>query len=76
MLEDPHVQARGIITEMEHPTAGKVKSPGFPVKLSKSPATMRLPAPTLGEHNMEVLTGLLDYSEEQVTELKKGGVLG
>jgi CoA:oxalate CoA-transferase len=76
MLQDPHVQARGIITEIEHPTAGKVRSPGFPVKLSKSPATVRFPAPTLGEHNMEVFTELLGYSEEHVTELKKGGVLG
>ncbi len=76
MLEDPHVKARGIITEIEHPTAGKVRSPGFPVKLSKSPATVRMPAPQLGEHNEEVLTELLGYTKGQITELKKAGVLG
>jgi CoA:oxalate CoA-transferase len=76
MLEDPHVKARGIITEVEHPTAGKVRSPGFPVKLSKSPASIRFPAPQLGEHNEEVLTELLGYTKEQVAEFKKAGVLG
>ena len=76
MLEDPHVKARGIIAEMDHPTAGKVRSPGFPVKLSKSPAEMRFPAPQLGAHNEEVLTTLLGYTKEQVADLKKAGVLG
>jgi len=76
MLEDPHVKAREIIAEMDHPTAGKVRSPTFPVKLSKSPATIRLPAPTLGEHNEEVLTELLGYTKKQVAEFRSAGVLG
>jgi crotonobetainyl-CoA:carnitine CoA-transferase CaiB-like acyl-CoA transferase len=75
MLEDPHVKARGIIQEVEHPTAGKVRSPSFPVKLSKSPASIRLPAPTLGQHNDEVLTEILGYSKEQVDDLRKAGVI-
>jgi len=75
MLEDPHVKAREIITEMEHPAAGLVRSPGFPVKLEESPASIRLPAPTLGQHNEEVLTELLGYSKEQVVDLRKAGVI-
>jgi CoA:oxalate CoA-transferase len=74
-LEDPHVKARGIIQEMEHPTAGKVRSPGFPVKMSKTPGTARLPAPQLGQHNEEVLTQLLGYTKERVTDLRKAGVI-
>ena len=74
-LEDPHVKARGIIQEMEHPTAGKVRSPGFPVKMSKTPGTARLPAPQLGQHNEEVLTQLLGYTKEQVADLRKAGVI-
>jgi CoA:oxalate CoA-transferase len=74
-LEDPHVKARGIIQEMEHPTAGKVRSPGFPVKMSKTPGTDRLPAPQLGQHNEEVLTQLLGYTKEQVADLRKAGVI-
>ncbi|MGD2201451.1 MAG: CoA transferase [Candidatus Bathyarchaeota archaeon] len=75
-LEDPHVKARGIIIETDHPTAGKVRSPGFPVKMSRTPAKYRLPAPQLGEHNQEILRDLLGYSEEQITDLKKTGILG
>jgi CoA:oxalate CoA-transferase len=74
-LEDLHVKARGIIQEMEHPTAGKVRSPGFPVKMSRTPGTVRLPAPQLGQHNEEVLTQLLGYTKEQVADLKKAGVI-
>ncbi len=36
---------------------------------------MRLPAPTIGQHNEEVLTQLLGYSKEQVVELRKAGVI-
>ncbi len=75
MLEDPHVKARGIMQEVEHPTAGPVRSPGFPVKLSRSPASIRRPAPQLGEHNEEILTELLGYTKEQVTDLRKSGVI-
>jgi len=74
-LEDPHVKARGIITSIEHPTAGTVRSPGFPVKLSKTPGTVRMPAPLLGQHNEEVLTQLLGYSKEEVEALRKEGVI-
>jgi len=74
-LEDPHVKARGIISSVEHPTAGVVRSPGFPVKLSRTPGTIRMPAPQLGEHNEEVLTGLLGYSKGDVEDLRKWGVI-
>jgi CoA:oxalate CoA-transferase len=75
MLEDPHVKARGVIQEMEHLTAGKVRTPGFPVKLSRSPASIRRPAPQLGEHNEEILTQLLGYTKEEVASLRKTGVI-
>lgn len=74
-LEDPHVKARGIIITTEHPTAGTVRSPGFPVKLSRSPASIRMPAPQLGEHNEAVLTQILGYGKEEVEEMRKEGVI-
>ncbi len=75
-LEDPHVRARGIIWEIEHPTAGKVRTPGFPVKMSRTPGTNRLPAPQLGQHNEEILTELLGYTKERVADLRKAGIFG
>jgi CoA:oxalate CoA-transferase len=75
MLEDPQVKERGIIQAVEHPTAGTVRSPGFPVKMSGSPTPIRLPAPQIGQHNEEVLTKLLGYTKEQVDDLRKAGVI-
>ncbi|HUS79267.1 MAG TPA: CoA transferase, partial [Patescibacteria group bacterium] len=71
MLKDPHVKARNAISEVEHPTAGMVRSPGYPVKLEKTPGKIRRPAPTLGQHNEEVLTEILGYTKEQVVDLRK-----
>ncbi|HUS77742.1 MAG TPA: CoA transferase, partial [Patescibacteria group bacterium] len=75
MLEDPHVKARDAISEVEHPTAGMVRSPGYPVKLEKTPGTIRRPARTLGQHNEEILTEILGYTKEQVVDLRKAGVI-
>lgn len=75
MAEDPHVKHRGMIAEFEHAKAGTVKAPNFPVKFSKAPAEIKRASPQLGEHNVEVLGELLGYSEEEVAELRKSGVL-
>lgn len=58
MVQDPQVLAREMIVEQEHPTAGKIRVVGVPVKLSETPGAVRTPAPLLGEHTAEVLTGL------------------
>ena len=59
--------------ELEQPT-GKVKTLGFPVKMSDTPAGIRLPAPQLGQHNEEILAEL-GYSREKIKELKEKGVV-
>ncbi len=74
-IEDPHVKARGAIVEVEHKTAGKVRMPGFPLKMSATPGTIRLAAPLLGEHSAEVLKEMLGYTNEQIQELRKAGVV-
>jgi formyl-CoA transferase len=55
VFADPQVLAREMVVEMPHPTAGVVKMAGTPIKLSATPAQMKLPPPLLGEHNEEVL---------------------
>ncbi|MCW3979590.1 MAG: CoA transferase [Candidatus Bathyarchaeota archaeon] len=74
VVEDPHLGARGMFVEVEHPRAGKMKVPNFPVKLSETPGVIKSHAPLLGEHTKEVLTELLGYSEEKIDELVKKGV--
>lgn len=71
----PQARARDMILESEHPTAGTVRLTGFPYKLSQTPAEIHRPPPLLGEHTEEVLTGLLDYSPEDVTSLRDKGAI-
>jgi crotonobetainyl-CoA:carnitine CoA-transferase CaiB-like acyl-CoA transferase len=75
MLEDPQVKARETVVEINHKTAGKYRVPQHPVKYSKTPATIRMLAPVLGEHNDEVLRGLLGYSQAKCDELRAAGVI-
>jgi crotonobetainyl-CoA:carnitine CoA-transferase CaiB-like acyl-CoA transferase len=58
LFEDPHLKAVGLFEVKEHPTEGPVKMTRFPVKFSKSPASIRRLAPRLGEHTEEVLNDL------------------
>ena len=54
-MADPHIVARGMAVDTEHPSAGTFKTLGIPVKLSHTPGALRRPAPRLGEHTAEVL---------------------
>lgn len=72
---DPGCYANRYIVELEHPSFGKVKTLGFPVWLSDSPARLERLAPCLGQHTDQVLHELLGYSRESIHELADAGVL-
>jgi benzylsuccinate CoA-transferase BbsF subunit/naphthyl-2-methylsuccinate CoA transferase subunit len=55
LVEDPHLAERGFWARIEHPEVGLRSYPGTPIRLSRTPVTYRLPAPTFGQHNGEVL---------------------
>jgi crotonobetainyl-CoA:carnitine CoA-transferase CaiB-like acyl-CoA transferase len=74
VMDDPHLNARGFFVKIPHPEAGTHCYAGIPVRLSKTPAVFRLPAPCLGEHNREMLGGLLGLTEEEIATLGKEGV--
>jgi formyl-CoA transferase len=57
-LASEHARAREAVMEIDHPIEGKVKSIGFPVKLSETKQRVRLPPPLLGEHTEEILAEL------------------
>ncbi len=57
-LSSEHARARDCVMEIDHPIEGKVKSIGFPVKLSESKQRVRLPPPLLGQHTDEILSEL------------------
>lgn len=59
IVNDPQIIARDMVLEVEHPVAGKVKMPGIPIKMSKTPGEVTLPAPLLGQHTEAVLAKYL-----------------
>ena len=59
VFNDPQTLHREMVIETEHSKIGKTKTIGVPVKLSKTPASIRKGAPLLGEHNQEVLSDWL-----------------
>jgi CoA:oxalate CoA-transferase len=75
MLEDPQVKARNTIVQLDHKLAGKFVVPQHPVKYSVTPPQIKAPAPLLGEHNDEVLKGLLGYDDAKLAELRAAGII-
>jgi len=74
MHQDPQALAREMIVEVEHPTAGTVKSIGHPVKFSETPASVDSAAPLLGQHSREVLTEY-GYSASRIDTLINSGAV-
>lgn len=54
VLDDPHTKAREMVQTIPHPVEGEVKTLGFPVKLTETPARTRCHPPLLGEHEREI----------------------
>jgi len=71
----PQAEARELVLEAEHPTAEKVRFPGFPYKLTHTPAVVRRPPPLLGQHTEEVLVEMLGYSAEDVVVFRGRGIV-
>jgi crotonobetainyl-CoA:carnitine CoA-transferase CaiB-like acyl-CoA transferase len=72
--DDEQLQANGMVVDMEHSTAGKVRLLGTPVRLHGTPPVQRVFAAELGEHTHEVLEDL-GYSTEAIAELERKGVV-
>src|SRR5215470_13245486 len=72
--QDPQVQARQMILEVDDPRHGKVKQVGFSPKLSETPQSVRRLAPTLGEHTEEVL-GNLGLPLAEIARLREKGAI-
>lgn len=74
--EDPHIAgAREMFVQTEHPKAGPIKLTGSHIKLSDTKPAIRTPSPSLGQHNEEILTGMIGLTAQEIQELKDGGVI-
>ena len=74
VFNEPQVLHREMLLEIEHPTAGKVRMAGIPLKFSNTPASVRLPPPLLGQHTEEVLASWLGMGDKEIAELKRKSV--
>ena len=73
VLNDPHLRARDMIVEVDHPVRGRYVTAGNPVKLSASPTRISA-APLLGQHRREILTEL-GYGEADIAALEAEGAI-
>ena len=71
---DPHPWERQALVEVDDPIAGKIAVSGDFWHFSRTPAVVGT-TPTVGQHNEEILTDLLDYSKERVDELRASKVI-
>jgi len=75
VFADPQVQFRGLKVELPHALGGSVPQVASPIRLSATPVEYRRAPPLLGEHTLEVLTGVLGLSDTDVITLREAGVL-
>ena len=75
VVTNEQVVAREMILEVEHPTAGTTRIPGIPIKLSRTPGEIRLPAPVLGAETEKILTRCLNLTPEQIAALREKQVI-
>lgn len=76
VVADPHIaDAREMFVDVDHPVAGKTKVTGCQIKFSDTKATVRCPAPTLGQHTEEVLGQLLGITPEQCHRLQEQHII-
>ncbi|HVD90924.1 MAG TPA: CoA transferase [Vicinamibacterales bacterium] len=68
-LADPQLAAREMVVPLEHATAGPIRVLGTPLKLSDTPAVVRTPPPTLGQHTRSILKGDVGLSDDEIQTL-------
>ena len=75
VAEHPQSAVRAMFPEIEHPTAGRHRVTGTPVKLSETPGAPGAPAPLLGQHTSDVLRDLLGFDAAGLKALARRGVI-
>jgi len=74
IVNDPHIEATDMITEMDHPELGTFRAPGNPVNFGTLETDTSQAPPTLGEHTDDVLAEL-GYSDEEIARFRRDGVV-
>ena len=74
-INDPQARANDMFVSYKHPVYGEIEAIANPVKMSKTPATYRLPAPEFNQHTEEALLAI-GYTWEDIARFKEQGVIG
>jgi len=76
VCNDPHIaKAREMVVEIDQPNVGKMRIVGCPIKMTPTGASIRRPAPLLGQHTDEILKEVLGLSNEEIKRLREENVI-
>ena len=75
VFDDPHVQARGMVSNWQHPLGGPINLVASPIKLSRTPVRHDHPPPLLGQHTDAVLTEVLGYGPAEIARLREQHII-
>lgn len=75
LVDNPHILAREMMIEVDHPYAGKIRMPGCPIKFSETKIERFDPSPALGADTVEVLKIYGDYTDEEIEKFRADGVI-
>lgn len=73
---DPHLVARSLFEELDHPVVGRHPIPGLPLRMSGVDHWLDRPAPTIGRDNSAVLERVLGLRPSEITDLAENGIIG
>lgn len=76
LWRDPHLNARGFWRFIEREHVGELPHGVTAYRLDGTPAAINWPSPTLGQHNREVLGGILGLDDDAIDDLQRDGVIG
>lgn len=75
VFTDPHIVARGVVKEIDHPKGGKVKYIRLPFQLSDTPGKITSPSPETGQQTDDILANMLRYTKEDIAKLRERHVV-
>ena len=75
VMSDAQIQARQMVVDTDHPTLGRIRTLGTPLKMSATPLETGRRAPLFGEHTAEVLQEA-GFTPEEIAELRRVGAVG
>jgi crotonobetainyl-CoA:carnitine CoA-transferase CaiB-like acyl-CoA transferase len=73
-MQDPHIRARDMVVEVDHPKIGRMSVIGVPTKFSRTPGSVRKAAPTFGQDTNDVLRSF-GLSDERIDALRSAKVI-